>query len=184
MKTTHWYALQVFTSHEDKVKNTLQQKIDALPASEEDRLRPCREDILEVYVPKKTVYRRRDGKTREAEVKLYPGYVFVNANIKKPSVWHVINDTEGVIGFVGSGIMGEPIDDSEIDAIKKSVSVTSDEPDCKLRVGETVKIKSGLFEGYSGIIDEINIHKMEAVLLIDMNGNQRRLTISYDLLEN
>ncbi|MBP5275121.1 MAG: KOW motif-containing protein [Abditibacteriota bacterium] len=175
MKKTNWYALQVFTSHEDKVKHTLEAKIALLNKEE---------DIPEVYVPKKIVYRKRDGKVREAEQKLYPGYVFVNADLRSSDNWHIINDTEGVIGFIGNGILGEPIADSEIEAIKKSVSDTREQPDVRLKVGETVSIKSGPFEGYSGVIEEINIHKLEAVILIDMNGNQRKMIINYESLEN
>ena len=112
MKKTNWYALQVFTSHEDKVKHTLEAKIALLNKEE---------DIPEVYVPKKIVYRKRDGKVWEAEQKLYHGYVFVNADLRSSDNWHIINDTEGVIGFIGNGILGEPIADSEIEAIKKTL---------------------------------------------------------------
>ena len=178
LEKTKWYALQVFTSHEDKVKHTLETKI----ARCKEQKRIGENDILEVYVPKKTILRKRDGKVREAEQKLYPGYVFVKANLR-PDIWHVINDTEGVVGFIGQGIMGEPIDDGEIEAIKNSVNDTKKQPDFKLKVGDTVTIKKGQFEGYTGVIEDINVHKLEARILMDMNGNLRPFTFPYESLE-
>ena len=75
--------------------------------------------------------------------------------------WHVVRNITGVTGFVGPGSEPTPLTDEEIEMF--SVEVISDE--FKFNLGDKVKVVSGIFEGYSGVIQEISDDKKSLTIL-------------------
>ena len=73
---------------------------------------------------------------------------------------HVVRNTPGVTGFVGSATKPVPLSDSEVEHILKSQGLDKKPTiNVDVEVGETVRITSGAFEDRLGVITEINPRK-------------------------
>ena len=75
--------------------------------------------------------------------------------------WHVVRNITGVTGFVGPGSEPTPLTDEEVEMFQ--VEIITEE--FKYNLGDKVKVVSGIFEGYSGIIQEISEDKKSLTIL-------------------
>ncbi len=88
-----WYAVQVASGCENKVKLDLHQRIQSFEVS--DR-------IFQVEIPQTpTVKIKKDGSKSHSEEKVFPGYVLVRMAMDDEA-WQVVKNTPNVINFVGS----------------------------------------------------------------------------------
>ena len=161
---SRWYVVHTYSGYENKVATNI------LKAAEN---RKMQDEIFEVKIPTETVVEvREDGKTREVERKIFPGYVMVKIatfldenDMPKISdeAWLVIRGTRGATGFVGPEGKPVPLTDEEVYRLgveKKVVEV-------KYQVGDTVNIIDEIFEGFSGTVEEI-----------DLDNNKVKVTVS------
>ena len=102
----------------------------------------------------------KNGEEKIVETKLLPGYVLVKMTMTDES-WHVVRNITGVTGFVGPGSEPTPLTDAEVEMFQ--VEIITEE--FKFNVGDKVKVVSGIFEGYSGIIQEIEEDKKSMTIL-------------------
>lgn len=161
---SRWYVVHTYSGYENKVATNI------LKAAEN---RKMQDEIFEVKIPTETVVEvREDGRTREVERKIFPGYVMVKIatfldenDMPKISdeAWLVIRGTRGATGFVGPEGKPVPLTDEEVYRLgveKKVVEV-------KYQVGDTVNIIDEIFEGFSGTVEEI-----------DLDNNKVKVTVS------
>lgn len=130
-----WYALQVQPRHEKAVSSILRNK--------------GHEEFLPLY----RVRRKWKRRYVELELPLFAGYVFCRfgSGVKTPVV-----TSPGVLGIVGFDRSAAPIDDAEIDALKRVMaSGLKVEPCSYLAVGDRVRIHEGPLAGLEGILLEI-----------------------------
>ena len=93
VKAARWYAVQVASGCEKRVKANLEQRIHTLDVANR---------ILQVEIPKNpTVKIRKDGSRQHGEEKVFPGYVLIRM-IMDDDAWQVVKNTPHVIKFVGS----------------------------------------------------------------------------------
>ena len=138
-----WYVAHTYTGYENKVKDSIEKMVEN---------RGLGHLIYDIKVPVETSVEVNDkGEEKIIETKLFPSYVFVKMTMNDES-WHVVRNITGVTGFVGPGSEPTPLTDAEVEMF--SVEVVSDE--FKFNLGDKVKVVSGIFEGYSGIIQEIS----------------------------
>ena len=161
---SRWYVVHTYSGYENKVASNI------LKVAENRRMQ---DEILEVKIPMETVIDvREDGKTREVERKLFPGYVMVKIatfldEYDMPKIsdeaWLVVRNTRGATGFVGPEGKPIPLTDDEVYKLgveKKVVQV-------KYAVGDTVNITDEIFEGFTGTVKEI-----------DLDNNKVKVTVS------
>lgn len=147
-----WYVAHTYTGYENKVKVSIEKIVEN---------RGLQHLIYDVQIPTEiSVVTNDKGETKEVETKLLPGYVLVKMTMTDES-WHVVRNITGVTGFVGPGSEPTPLTDAEVEMF--SVEVVSDE--FKFNLGDKVKVVSGIFEGYSGIIQEISEDKKSLTIL-------------------
>ncbi|HBY78606.1 MAG TPA: transcription termination/antitermination protein NusG, partial [Cyanobacteria bacterium UBA11148] len=92
-QTARWYAVQVASGCEKRVKTNLEQRIQTLDVA--DR-------ILKVQIPQTPMVKiRKDGSRQHSEEKVFPGYVLVQM-IMDDHAWQVVKNTPNVINFVGA----------------------------------------------------------------------------------
>jgi transcription antitermination factor NusG len=143
-----WFALQVRTRWESSTTLLLSGK--------------GYQTLLPTYKSKK----RCNGKLREINAPLFPGYVFCQFDAQQRLPILV---TPGVIAVVGCGKVPLPVDDGEIAALQTVVSSGFPaEPWPFLELGQRVRIDTDALQGLEGI-------------LINFKGNER-IVVSVSLL--
>jgi len=143
-----WFALQVRTRWESSTAVLLSSK------------------GYQAFLPTFKARKRWNGKFREINSPLFPGYVFCRFDAQKRLPILV---TPGVLAVVGRGKVPLPVDDAEIAAIQTVVSSGfRAEPWPYLEVGQRIRIESDSLSGLEGI-------------LINFKGNQR-IVVSVTLL--
>ena len=147
-----WYVAHTFTGYENKVKTNIEKIVEN---------RGLQHLIYDVQVPTEiTIVTNDKGEQKEVENKLIPGYVLVKMTMTDES-WHVVRNITGVTGFVGPGSEPTPLTAEEVDVF----NVESHAEELAFKVGDKVEVFSGIFAGYSGILQEIDEEKKEVVIL-------------------
>lgn len=147
-----WYVAHTYTGYENKVKDNIEKIVEN---------RGLGHLIYDVRIPvETTVETNEKGEEKIIETKLFPSYVLVKMTMTDES-WHVVRNITGVTGFVGPGSEPTPLTDAELE--KFSVETTSEE--FQFKIGDRLDVVSGIFVGYSGILQEISEDKKQLVIL-------------------
>src|SRR5262249_33353386 len=129
---TPWFAIQVRTTHENRVTTLLDYQGH------------------EYFSPVYQARRRWSDRIKRVDIPLFPGYVFCRFPL---SARKSILKTPSVIRILGIGSVPTPIDDREIDALQTVVKARAGIlPHPFLQVGQRVRIEDGPLYGLEGII--------------------------------
>lgn len=169
-----WYVVRAIGGQENKVKSYIETEISRLGLSD---------FVEQVLVPTEKVIQIRNGKKINKERIYFPGYIMVEANLSG-EVPHVIKSVTGVIGFLGETKGGEPVPlrKSEINRMLGKVdelAVQNDNVVIPYSVGETVKVVDGPFNGFDGIIENVNEEKRKLEVMVKIFGRKTPLELSY-----
>ena len=150
-----WFVLNAQSGHEKKVRTNILTRIKNLHL--EDK-------VYDVVIPTDEVVEIRNGKKVNLEKKTFPGYVLVRMDLDD-TTWYEIRNTPSIIGFVGSGKRPIPLSKREIERIlgtNEEVEVKKESPKFKpdFEIGETVRVTTGPFADFNGIIEEINLDQV------------------------
>lgn len=159
-----WYIIHTYSGYENKVKQDIEKVVEN---------RKLHDLILEVQVPTETVTEITDGKTKELERKLFPGYVFLKM-VYTDDTWHVVKNIRGATGFVGSG--SEPTPLSEEEVAKMGVDIGGN-IEVNYAVGDTVTISGTAMDGFSGVVQAIHLEDGTVDVLISMFGRETAATL-------
>ena len=147
-----WYVAHTFSGYENKVKASIEKIVEN---------RGLGHLIYDVKIPVEiSVTTNEKGEQKEVESKVFPCYVLVKMTMTDES-WHVVRNITGVTGFVGPGSRPVPLTDEEVEAF--NIELRTD--DFNFNVGDRVSIVSGMFEGYSGTLQEISEDKKQVTVL-------------------
>ena len=159
-----WYIIHTYSGYENKVKQDIEKVVEN---------RKLHDLILEVQVPTETVTEITDGKTKELERKTFPGYVFLKM-VYTDDTWHVVKNIRGVTGFVGPGSEPTPLSESEVE--KMGVDLGSS-IEVNYAVGDTVTISGTAMDGFSGVVQAINLEDGTVDVMISMFGRETAATL-------
>jgi transcriptional antiterminator NusG len=173
-----WYVVRAISGKEKKVKEHLELEIDRLG---------MQEYITQILLPIEKVYQIRNGKKVSKERNLYPGYVFIEANLMG-EVPHIIKGITNVIGFLTDKKGGDPIPlrQNEVNRMLGKVDELAEseaELNIPFVVGESVKVIDGPFNSFSGVIEEINEEKKKLKVMVKIFGRKTPLELSYMQVE-
>jgi len=168
-----WYAIHTYSGYENKVKTNLEKRVESLGVQDK---------IFRVLVPMEEIVEVKDGKKKTVKKKIFPGYVLVEMVMGEDS-WYVVRNTPGVTGFVGSGAKPVPLHQSEVAHILKKVGM--EEPTVRIdyQKGESVRVISGLFENFVGLIDEVYPDKGKLKVLVSMFGRETPVELEFTQVE-
>lgn len=163
-----WYVIHTYSGYENKVKANLERLIHT--ANMKDM-------IFNVVVPVEDEVEVKDGKKKVVPRKVFPGYVLVDMIVDEHS-WYVVRNTTGVTGFVGSEKHPIPLTDEEAQRILAG-EVTDKKKNAEIAEGEVVRVKSGVFEDYTGKI--LSIDREENRVKVDIEGTG--VDVGFDQVE-
>jgi transcriptional antiterminator NusG len=170
-----WYAIQTTAGHENKVRGLLVQRIAQDPRPEDGRL------IRQALVPVQEVIEIKNGKKVTVERKLYPGYVLVEMAMSQEAL-HVVNSIQGVIKFVGSGKLPQPLRQDEVNrllGIAEAVVESEPKEEIPFMVGQVVEITEGPFSDFSGTVEEVIADKGKVRVSVSLFGRPTSVELDY-----
>lgn len=168
-----WYVVHTYSGYENKVKANLEKRVESMQMEGQ---------IFKVFVPMEEQIEVKEGKRRIIQRKIFPGYVLVQLILTDDS-WYVVRNTPGVTGFVGSGGKPTPLDQAEVESILRQMGIDRPKPKIDFEIGESVKVRSGPFEGFVGVIDDINAEKGKVKVLVSMFGRETPVELDFSQVE-
>jgi transcriptional antiterminator NusG len=168
-----WYALQTYSGYEGKVKHDLESRTQSISGMENY--------IFRVVIPSEKKMIEKDGKMKEEEQYIFPGYVLVEM-IMTDEAWFVVRNTPNVTGFVGShgaGTKPSPLLPEEVNSILKSMGQFVRVSELEVEVGDTVEIIDGAFSNMSGKVTEVNQEEEKLKVEIEMFGREMAVELDF-----
>ena len=169
----HWYVINTYSGHENKVKANLEHRIVSMNQQPAFR---------RVVVPTEQVIETKDGQKVQTEKRVLPGYVLVNMNMSDES-WTVVKGTPGVTGFVGAGTKPVPLSQPEVDRILHAGVPVGGQPQkaqVEFSLGESVKVTSGPLSDFDGEIVDVNPDQQKLKVLVDIFERQVPVELSFN----
>ena len=171
-----WYVVHTYSGYENKVKANLERRIHSMNMQDK---------IFRVLVPMEDEVEFKDGKRKITPKKVFPGYVLVEMDMDDSS-WYVVRNTSGVTGFVGSPGSGEkpiPLQEKEVKTILKQMGIETPKLKIDFKKGDRVKVTSGPFFDFTGLIDEIAPEKEKVRALISIFGRETPVELEFYQIE-
>lgn len=168
-----WYVLRAIGGKEKKVKEYIESEISSLK---------LQDYVTQVLIPTEKVYQIRNGKKISKERNYFPGYVIIEAALVG-EVPHILRNIPNVIGFLSDrNDVPTPLRLSEVNRILGKVdelSETTEEINVPFFVGETIKVTDGPFNGFNGVIEEVNEEKRKLKVMVKIFGRKTPLELSF-----
>ncbi len=168
-ESAKWYVVHTYSGYENKVASNLQTIVEN---------RGLQDVIQDIKIPTEMVTEIKENVKREVERKTFPGYVLVKMELNDES-WHIVRNTRGVTGFVGSGSHPEALTDSEV----AGLGVEKREIVVNYAVGDTVRIVDGPLDGFIGNVEELSPEKNVVRVVVSMFGRETPVELELHQVE-
>ncbi len=168
-----WFALQVYSGHENKVRTLLEKRVaeNADPGV----------IVTQVLVPTQEVMEIKGGKKTKVTRNLYPGYILVEAVMNRETQ-HFIDRINGIIKFLGAGSTPQALRERDvnrilgrIDEVKEPVEIH----EIPFDVGDAVEVAEGPFTDFSGTIEEVYPEKGKVKVTVSLFGRPTSVELDY-----
>jgi transcriptional antiterminator NusG len=169
----HWYALQVYSGHENKVRNLLDKRIA-------ENTNP-NVIVHQVLVPTQEVMEIKQGKKTRVTKNLYPGYILVEA-VMNDETQYFINSISGIIKFLGAESTPQPLRDREVNKILGRIDEVKEPVEdvvIPFVVGDAVDVTEGPFSDFSGTVEEVYHDKGKVKVTVSLFGRPTSVELDY-----
>ncbi|MCC6705752.1 MAG: transcription termination/antitermination factor NusG [Thermomicrobiales bacterium] len=164
-----WYVLHTYSGYENKVKKTIESRVDALDLNDQ---------VYEIVVPTQEEIEIRSGQRHPVQRKVFPGYVLVRMDLSDDT-WYAIRNTPGVTGFINIDNKPVPLPDETVQKIVKGMAAETPVVKMTFQIGDTVRIIDGPFADFRGEIDEINNEKGKIRVLVSFFGRETPVELDF-----
>ena len=165
-----WYVVHTYSGYENKVASNLEKTVEN---------HSLQNLIFEIRVPTEKVTEvAANGKTKEVERKIFPGYVIVKMILTDES-WYAVRNIRGCTGFVGPSSKPIPLTDEEVERL----GVETRNVEVSYNVGDSVQITDGPLEGFIGTVEEIDVDKNQIRVMVSMFGRETPVDLELDQAE-
>ncbi|MEB3311611.1 MAG: transcription termination/antitermination protein NusG [Snowella sp.] len=180
-----WYAVQVASGCEKRVKTNLEQRIHTLDVANR---------ILQVEIPKTPIVKvRKDGSRQHGEEKVFPGYVLIRM-IMDDDAWQVVKNTPHVINFVGSEqkrhygrgrghVHPLPLSRGEVERIFKQAEEQEVIVKIDMQTGDKILVLSGPFKDFEGEVIEVSPERSKLKALLSIFGRDTPVELEFNQVE-
>ena len=175
-RSGRWYVVHTYAGYENKVKQNLASRVRSMAV--EDR-------IFEVVIPMEDVIEFKNGRKVVVQKKVFPGYLLVRMGLDDHA-WYVVRNTPGVTGFVGSGAKPTPLSRKEVeDILGTGVTEVGPQAEKKVRprleyeTGEQVRVVTGPFADFNGVISEIDVDRSKLKVLVNIFGRETPVELEF-----
>ncbi|PSR05358.1 MAG: transcription termination/antitermination factor NusG [Bacteroidetes bacterium SW_10_40_5] len=172
-----WYVVKALSGQEKKVKQFIEAELE---------LENLQDYVKQILIPMEKVVQLQKGKKVTKERNFYPGYILVET-ILNAEVETCIKNVNGVVNFLGNQTEAIPLRDAEVNRILGKVDQAQDDSgdnvEVPYRVGESVVVIDGPFNGFSGVIEEINEEKKKLKVIVKIFGRRTPVELNYMQVE-
>ncbi|MBD2022433.1 transcription termination/antitermination protein NusG [Leptolyngbya sp. FACHB-36] len=181
----HWYAVQVASGCEKRVKTNLEQRVQTLDVANR---------IVQVEIPQTPAVKlRKDGSRQNTEEKVFPGYVLIKM-VMDDETWQVVKNTPNVINFVGAEqkrrygrgrghVKPMPLGNAEVERIFKQTQ--EQEPVIKIDMapGDKILVLSGPFKDFEGEVIEVSPERSKLKALLSIFGRDTPVELEFNQIQ-
>ena len=171
-ETPKWYVIHTYSGYENKVASSIEKVVEN---------RGMDDLITDVTIPVETVREVKDGKAREIERKLFPGYVLVKMILTDES-WYLVRNTRGCTGFVSPN-SNKPLPLTDEEAAQWGAEQHSEVIEVSYKVGDSVRVCDGPLSGFVGIVDEIEQQQNRVHVIVSMFGRETPVELELNQVE-
>ena len=180
MADKKWYVLRTAGTKEKKAAEYLVKEIE--------RHADLQAIVDQVLVPVKKEIVTKNGKRKEVDRLLFPGYVLIHAELNPDLEYVIRNGIPGMSGFLtektgnGTDRIPVPIRDEEaqrILGVQDEMAVAAAETEVNFSVGESVSIIDGPFSGFRGTVEEILQERSKLKVVVVIFGRKTLLELSF-----
>jgi len=109
-----------------------------------------------------------------------PGYVLVHMDLSDKT-YHLVNSINRVTGFLGPQGRPMPMRDAEVNQILNRVQEGEETPRTLItfEVGERVKVNEGPFEGFDGMIEEVDEDHQRLKVSVSIFGRETPVELEF-----
>jgi len=165
-----WYVIWTSTSHENKCLAEMEERYSAL--------------FDRIFVPQRTLCRKRGPVWVNEDVALFPGYLFVDTDEERVedlasrlynnSGFNLVLSTDGKF-------LPLPDDEAEFIEFVYNKDGTFD-MSTGIIEGDTIRVTGGPLSGLEGNITKINRHKRIAILELTMFGKKTKTEVGLEII--
>ena len=171
-----WYVVNTYSGHENKVKEKLEMRASTMGMEDY---------IFRVIVPSQTEKVVKNGKEKEVEKKMFPGYILVEM-IMTDEAWFIVRNTPGVTGFIGSSGKGAkpfPLTKQEVDKILGNMGLSRIDVVNEINEGDSVKVISGAFANMFGKVKLVDMQNQKIEVALDLFGQETIVEVGFNEIE-
>ena len=163
-----WYILNVMAGQENKIADNIKTIADG----------ELSDHITEVLVPCKKVTKIKKGKKVQEDQKLFPGYIFIKANIES-DVFNIVTTIPKAMGFLGAKNKPDAVSDKKMEDIFAITNVEESDSDKEqiFEIGEVLNVIDGPFESFSGAVEEFDHEKQRVKISILIFGRATQVDL-------
>lgn len=184
-QSARWYAVQVASGCEKRVKANLEQRIDTLDVANR---------ILQVEIPQTPAVKlRKDGSRQNTEEKVFPGYVLIKM-VMDDEAWQVVKNTPNVINFVGAEqkrrygrgrghVRPMPLGASEVERIFKQTQEQEPIVKIDMATGDKILVLSGPFKDFEGEVIEVSPERSKLKALLSIFGRDTPVELEFNQVQ-
>ncbi len=180
-----WYAVQVASGCEKRVKLNLEQRAITLDVASR---------IFQIEIPQTPAVKlRKDGSRQNIEEKVFPGYVLIRM-ILDDDVWQVVKNTPHVINFVGAEqrratgrgrghVKPMPLSRAEVERIFKQTQEQAPVVKVDMAEGDKILVLSGPFKDFSGEVIEVSPERSKLKALLSIFGRDTPVELEFNQVQ-
>ena len=180
-QVARWFAVQVASSCEKKVKATLEQR--AVTLGVDNR-------ILEIEIPQTPgVKLKKDGSRQSIDEKVFPGYVLVRMILDEDTMM-AVRSTPNVINFVGQEerratgkarghIRPRPLSRQEVDRIFKRAAEKKPVVKVDISEGDQILVTAGPFKDFQGEVIDVSGERNKLKALLSIFGRETPVELEF-----
>ncbi|MBI4367674.1 MAG: transcription termination/antitermination protein NusG [Deltaproteobacteria bacterium] len=171
----HWYVVHTYSGFEQKAKQALEERIRSAGMD------AAFEDIL---VPSESVVEMKKGVKKTSTRRFFPGYILVKMELNEKT-WHIVKETPKITGFVGGAMSPPIVPEEEVARITRQIEEGTLRPKPKVLFdkGETIRVTSGPFSTFTGIVDDVNSEKGKLRVMVSIFGRSTPIELDFTQVE-
>lgn len=171
----HWYVVHTYSGYEQKARKALEERI---------KQHSVEHMFGEVLVPQEEVVEVKKGVKKTSKRHFFPGYVLVRMELNE-ATWHIVKGTPKVTGFVGGSLNPPTVSDEEVARITNRIKDGTMQPTPKIEFekGENVRVVSGPFATFAGMVDEVHEGRGKLRVLVSIFGRSTPIELDFAQVE-